>query len=139
MTKDTSTETTVVSAGADTVNGQTVLIDLRQFVMNSRFNKKLSAVPQLLFHILVEQANRSHWIYPIEVSREELKEITHLKSNDTIDRGKQVLKSFGYIDYSGKPSKFTIYRPKVWNPNTQSYDSPYQPKDKTNPYSPTVP
>ena len=123
MTKDTSTETTVVSARADTVNGQTMFSDLKQLLYNAYHDERLTPSTQLTYRVLIDLANRAKWTYPIAVSREELMKYTRFKAKNTIDEAKRTLKRLGYIDFKGgeKPSKFTVYRPRVWDPNIQAY------------------
>ena len=86
---------------------------MRQLIYNSRHDRRLTPATQLVYRVLADFCNANYWATTFEVTNAELKEVTHINSNEEITRIKRSLKNLGYIDFSGKPSKYTIYRPPV--------------------------
>ena len=86
---------------------------MRQLIYNSRHDKRLTPGTQLVYRVLADICNANYWATTFEVSNAELKEVTHINSNEEITRIKRNLKNLGYIDFNGKPSKYTIYAPPV--------------------------
>lgn len=107
--------------------------DMRQFVYNSRHDKRLTPATQLLYRVLVDLANANCWLYPFAASNAELKEITHITSDRMITQVKQRLKSLKYINFEGNPSQYVIYSPpahKVAGKVAKS-DTPQTPRNNT--------
>lgn len=107
--------------------------DLRQFVYNSRHDKRLTPATQLMYRVLVDLANANCWLYPFAASNAELKEITHITSDRMITQVKQRLKSLKYINFEGNPSQYVIYSPpahKVAGKVAKS-DTPQTPRNNT--------
>ena len=116
------------------MTGQTYFQDMLNFMQSQCVDKRLTPAAQLLLHTLCTLANRNYWTYPFEASRDELKRITHITSDETINRAKRQLKNLGYIYFEGKPSRFTIYRPIDKRPAKGSAESapPTPPNNQTN-------
>ena len=110
------------------MTGNTCLEDMRQFLFNCQHDRRLTPKTQLVFWTLMAFSNKNFWTYPIVVSDSELKEATHITSNNGLVEIKRNLKNFGYIDFekNSKPTKYTIFSP----PPIQFPDSP--------PYTPTA-
>lgn len=85
-------------------------VEMREFMQQSRRDKRLTPITQLVYRVLVDLANSHYWTYPLEVSDEELREITHIGSRETVTEAKRRLKNLGYIEYEGKPSRYVIFK-----------------------------
>lgn len=98
------------------MTSRTYFKDMQQFLYNCRYDKRLQPRTQLVYRVLADLANKHFWTYPFAVSELDLKAITHINSNDDLRKAKQALKNMGYIDFYGKPSNYTIYSPRVYQP-----------------------
>lgn len=92
----------------EAVKVSTYFSTLREFSKASRQDEKLTPAVQLVYRILMEEANRNYWQEGFKCLLDELEGVTHM-SRPTIVNARMVLKTKGYIDFHGKPTKYTIY------------------------------
>ena len=90
------------------VNVNSYFPTLNAFELACCQDKGLTPSAQLVFRVLLEHANRSRWADAFAMSTEEIERITHL-AHQTVMDARRCLKNHGYIDFKGKPSKYTIY------------------------------
>lgn len=95
-------------AAREAVSIRTYFQTVQNFRQQSRRDASLTAAAQLVYRVLLEEANRSYWAESFTCSLEKLEEITHLAHQTVID-ARMRLKSKGYMDFRGKPSRYTLY------------------------------
>lgn len=93
------------------MTSQSYFPDKLQLLYNSRYDKRLTPATQLVYRVLMDMLNLNHWLQPVVLSNAELKQLTHITSDQDITRVKQRLQSMGYIEFHGKPSNYIIYSP----------------------------
>ena len=86
----------------------------RQLLYNSRYDKRLTPATQLIYRTLMDVLNINRWLQPFVLSNAELKQLTHITSDQDITRIKQRLKSMNYIDFTGKPTQYWINTPPAY-------------------------
>lgn len=111
----------------DTVCNRNLFQSLRDFTAACRADKRITPHTQLVYRVLIDLANCAYWASPFEASDSDLKAITHINSNATINACKRTLKNLGYIDYFGKPTRYVVYSPVVHQVVNQAVDSAVPP------------
>ena len=86
----------------------TYFLTMQEFMRHCVLDKRLSPNTQLLYHTLVQLANRAFWLADFIATDSELVNLTHM-SKQSLTESKRRLMSLGYIDCHGKPNKYTIY------------------------------
>ena len=93
---------------ASAITNKTVFQTLMLFNQRCRHDDRLTPATQLIYRVLIDFDNAAFWQDTFKCPTEELIRITGLARQTIIDC-KRRLKSLGYIDFSGNPSKYTIY------------------------------
>lgn len=81
-------------------------------------DQSLTPSALLLFRVLAELANNARWPDTFVATLDALQGLTHL-SRHTLIAARRCLKSKGYIDFSGKPSRYSVHS-AVHSPPHQS-------------------
>ena len=81
---------------------------LEAFKRHCRQDPKLTPTVQLIYRLLIEEANCNRWQENFLCLLETLEETTKM-SRPTVVNARMVLKTKGYIDFWGKPTKYTVY------------------------------
>lgn len=92
----------------EAVNFNSYFGTLRAFSSSCRRDSKLTPAAQLLFRLLIEEANSSFWQQSFVCTIDYLEDISHL-SRPTIIDARRILKNRGFISFTGKPSRYTVY------------------------------
>ena len=98
----------MIPQSAEPITIQTYFPTLQAFNLACRQDKALTPPAQLLFRLLIEQANSSRWTDSFTLSVDEIEAITHLARHTIVD-ARRILKNKGYIDFSGNPSRYIVY------------------------------
>lgn len=81
---------------------------LRAFNELCRKDRTITAAAQLIYRLLIDECNRSRWTDGFTCRIEDIEAITGLARQTIVD-ARMRLKSKGLIDFTGKPSRYTIY------------------------------
>ena len=92
------------------INISNYFATLNYFTEVCKKDRRLNPASQLLFRLLAENANRSRWTATFTYKLDDFEAVTGLP-RETIRRTLQKLKNLGWIDFTGKPSKYTVYNP----------------------------
>lgn len=120
------------ACGRGPVSAKTYHQTLRAFKRLCRRDEKLTAAAQLIYRVLLDEANCSYWQDGFLCTLDELEAITHMSRRTIVD-ARQRLKDKGYIDFTGKPSKYTVYSlvNQEVNREVNHSDTPQTPQGKT--------
>lgn len=132
MTTTNSMQTTTSSAAKVPIGIKTYFPTLRTFSEACRHDKRLTPNTQLIYRLLLEKANSAMWADSFSCSDTDLHELSHV-AKQTITDAKRTLKNLGYIDFGGKPTKYTVYSLVVQEVGNEVGDSatPCTPKYNT--------
>lgn len=81
---------------------------LKAFNELCRKDRTITAATQLIYRLLIDECNRSRWNDGFTCRIEDIEAITGLARQTIVD-ARMRLKSKGLIDFTGKPSKYTVY------------------------------
>ena len=90
------------------MNGKSYFKEMRQFMRNCTWDKRLNPLTQLVYRVLCDAANLNYWSASFILTDSDLMNITHIKSKETLQGIKQRLIALGYITYSGNPKAYSI-------------------------------
>ena len=108
MTTTNRMQTTTSSTGKVPISVKTYFPTLKFFSEVCRHDRRLTPNTQLIYRLLLEKANSAMWADSFLCSDTDLHELSHV-AKQTITDAKRTLKNLGYIDFGGKPTKYTVY------------------------------